>query len=152
MAGAPAPFVVASAETLSYAVATGEIGNPRSFKRPVRVNVPRALPTDDVLVVRERRAADAGPKKERAAHPAVATAPAPAGWRGAQTLDVVEAAGFLTSSPGAQNGRPTAVALLCATLDEVRAVSARVTVSSGDRAAQDALSLPPSFRAASSRF
>ncbi len=132
----PAPFVVASAETLSYAVATGEIGDPRSFKRPVRVNVPRALPTDDVLVVRERRAADAGPKKERAAHPAVATAPAPAGWRGAQTLDVVEAAGFLTSSPGAQNGRPTAVALLCATLDEVRAVSARVTVSSGDRAAQ----------------
>ncbi len=59
----PAPFVVASAETLSYAVATGEIGDPRAFKRPVRVTVPRALPTDDVLVVRERRAGDAGPKR-----------------------------------------------------------------------------------------
>jgi aconitate hydratase len=46
------PFVVASAETLAYAVATGEIGDPRGFKRPVRVTIPRALPTDDVLIVR----------------------------------------------------------------------------------------------------
>src|SRR6185503_20533139 len=49
------PFVVASAETLAYAVATGNVGDPRSFKRPVRVTVPRALPTDDVLILRERR-------------------------------------------------------------------------------------------------
>ncbi len=48
------PCIVASAETLAYAVATGEIGDPRSFKRPIRVSVPRTLPTDDVLVVRER--------------------------------------------------------------------------------------------------
>ena len=48
-----APFVVASAETLAYAVATGEIGDPRGFKRPVRVTVPRVLPTDDVLIVRK---------------------------------------------------------------------------------------------------
>ena len=70
----PTPFVVASAETLSYAVATGEIGDPRSFKRPVRVTVPRSLPTDDVLVVRERRAADAGAKKDRPAPAAAAVA------------------------------------------------------------------------------
>src|SRR5262249_44085079 len=48
-------FVVASAETLAYAVATGSVGDPRSFKRPVRVTVPRALPTDDVLILRDRR-------------------------------------------------------------------------------------------------
>src|SRR6202035_2126065 len=60
------PFVVASAETLAYAVASGEMGDPRSFKRPVRVTVPRALPTDDVLVARKgermrpRAAAQAG--------------------------------------------------------------------------------------------
>lgn len=51
--GASGRFVVGSAETLAYAVAYGEVGDPRSFKRPVRVTVPRALPTDDVLVVRK---------------------------------------------------------------------------------------------------
>jgi aconitate hydratase len=49
-------IVVASAETLAYAVATGHIGDPRLFKRPVRITVPRALPTEDVLVVRKQRA------------------------------------------------------------------------------------------------
>jgi aconitate hydratase len=44
--------LVASPETLAYAVATGSLGDPRGFKRPVRVSVPRSLPTDDVLVVR----------------------------------------------------------------------------------------------------
>jgi aconitate hydratase len=48
-------FIVASAETLAYAVATGHIGDPRMFKRPVRITVPRALPTEDVLVVRKQR-------------------------------------------------------------------------------------------------
>jgi aconitate hydratase len=47
--------MVASAETLAYAVAHGRIGDPRSFKRPVRVTVPRSLPTDDVLIVRKTR-------------------------------------------------------------------------------------------------
>ncbi|MFO0659006.1 MAG: aconitase family protein [Polyangiaceae bacterium] len=50
-----APFVVASTETVSLAVATGEIGDPRSFTRPVRVTVPRVLPTDDVLILKESR-------------------------------------------------------------------------------------------------
>jgi aconitate hydratase len=44
--------IVASQETLVYAVATGKLGDPRGFKRPVRVSVPRTLPTDDVLIVR----------------------------------------------------------------------------------------------------
>jgi aconitate hydratase len=62
---------VASPETLAYAVATGELGDPRGFKRPVRITLPRELPTDDVLVARkpvrgdlEKRAPDkphAGP-------------------------------------------------------------------------------------------
>ena len=58
-------FVVASAETLAYAVATGNVGDPRSFKRPVRVTVPRALPTDDVLILRERRPDAARPRSGR---------------------------------------------------------------------------------------
>jgi aconitate hydratase len=53
--GAEPGFVVASAETLAYAVASGQMGDPRLFKRPVRVTVPRALPTEDVLVVRKQR-------------------------------------------------------------------------------------------------
>ncbi len=126
----PTPFVVASAETLSYAVATGEIGDPRSFKRPVRVTVPRSLPTDDVLVVRERRAADAGAKKGTPA-PAPAAAPSPpTPWKGASTLDVIDATAFLTATAtnGAANGKPRArVAVVCATLDEVRTVVSRVT-------------------------
>ncbi|MCS6899799.1 MAG: aconitase family protein [Polyangiaceae bacterium] len=56
-------FLVASAETLAYTVATGNVGDPRAFKRPVRVTIPRTLPTDDVLVLRERRAEAAAPKR-----------------------------------------------------------------------------------------
>ncbi len=59
--------VVASAETLAYAVATGEVGDPRAFKRPVRVTVPRALPTDDVLVTRKAERAAASRSAEPAA-------------------------------------------------------------------------------------
>jgi aconitate hydratase len=47
-----ANVLVASQETLTYAVATGKLGDPRGFKRPVRVSVPRSLPTDDVLIVK----------------------------------------------------------------------------------------------------
>ena len=65
--GKGAGFLVASAETLAYAVAYGKVGDPRAFKRPVRVTVPRALPTDDVLIVRKGRgkskADDAAAKK-----------------------------------------------------------------------------------------
>ncbi len=47
--------LIASAETAAYAVAYGKLGDPRGFKRPVRVSVPRTLPTDDVLVARKAR-------------------------------------------------------------------------------------------------
>jgi aconitate hydratase len=58
-------FVVCSAETLAYAVASGVVGDPRSFKRPVRVTVPRALPTDDVLEVRKQKGRGKGEGSER---------------------------------------------------------------------------------------
>jgi aconitate hydratase len=116
-------FVVASAETLAYAVATGEVGDPRLFKRPVRVTVPRALPTDDVLVVRDRRPGEALAKKA-----AVATAAEPVQvWKGPQTLEIVEGAAFDEQRARAQ-GRTAAAgsnghshyAVVCGTLDEVR--------------------------------
>jgi aconitate hydratase len=90
----PAPGVpeaqrslVASAETLAYAVATGEIGDPRSFKRPVRVTVPRALPTDDVLVTRKQKKAKAGSPQSDAAP----SAPPTTAWDAEASLKVSSA-------------------------------------------------------------
>jgi aconitate hydratase len=80
-------FVVASAETLAYAVASGQVGDPRGFKRPVRVTVPRALPTDDVLVVRRAKAKGKGEAQERAA--AAPDGPASLAWSGPATLDLL---------------------------------------------------------------
>ena len=60
--------LTASAETIAYGVATGAVGDPRSFKRPVRVTLPRTLPTDDVLVAR---------KPDRTAGPGTAAARPP---------------------------------------------------------------------------
>ncbi len=107
--GAPS-FVVASAETLAYAVATGVVGDPRSFKRPVRVTVPRALPTDDVLVLRDKKGETAATKKV----PTVAVAEP---WKGATTLDV-------RTSPPSSDDKPTGdgFALVLANLDEIRAM------------------------------
>src|SRR5258706_2279476 len=53
-AGESRGFVVASAETLAYTVAKGTVGEPRSFKCPGPVTGPLALPTDDVLILRDR--------------------------------------------------------------------------------------------------
>jgi aconitate hydratase len=130
--GGELPFVVASAETLAYAVASGEIGDPRLFKRPVRVTVPRTLPTDDVLVVRVRGSAEVAAKK---ASPTVADPGAT--WKGTETLEIVEGASFDELSPKPPLGRPPAsagstpssapivngkghLAVLCGTLEEVR--------------------------------
>jgi hypothetical protein len=84
--GATPKFVVASAETLAYAVATGVVGDPRSFKRPVRITVPRTLPTDDVLIVRKGKgkqkegdAAKSAPLEARPAH----------GWKAALSLPLI---------------------------------------------------------------
>lgn len=79
-------FVVASAETLAYAVATGQLGDPRSFKRPVRVTVPRALPTDDVLVLRKVK----GKGKEADRGPSVEEKPEQRAWTGSVTLSLVK--------------------------------------------------------------
>ncbi|HVY48659.1 MAG TPA: aconitase family protein [Minicystis sp.] len=116
VAGTPS-FVVASAETLAYAVATGYVGDPRSFKRPVRVTVPRALPTDDVLILRDKKGEQQAAKKS----PAL---PTTVPWRGPLTLDVLE--GVPTNGAAASNGSG-GLALVLSTLDEVRAAVERAT-------------------------
>jgi aconitate hydratase len=110
--------VVASAETLAYAVAHGVMGDPRSFKRPVRVTVPRVLPTDDVLVVREKKGE--GTDAKRAAPIAPAAAPA---WKNG-ALEVVE--------PGRAFAAPGPVAVFCPAVDDVRHVALRAQESGGD--------------------
>lgn len=154
IAGAPS-FVVASAETLAYAVATGVVGDPRSFKRPVRVTVPRALPTDDVLILRDKKGEQVSTKKPPPAPTAVP-------WKGPLTLDVLagvpkvnghaavgapgRAAPAPVEAPAAaaadQQGQAApaeskvagGVALVLSTLDEVRAVAERATDLSTVRA------------------
>jgi aconitate hydratase len=123
--GTAAPYVVASAETLAYAVATGSVGDPRNFKRPVRVTIPRALPTDDVLILRDKKGVEASARK-----PPVAPVRTP--WKGPITLDVHE--GLVVpaaeppsgAEPPGQRPAPKAAAdragtaLVLSTLDEVR--------------------------------
>jgi aconitate hydratase len=82
-------FIVASAETLAYSVASGRIGDPRSFKRPVRITVPRLLPTEDVLVVRKQRTK--GKRSESDASP-----PPPAPERSAPTWHAELPLGVMT--------------------------------------------------------
>ncbi len=134
-----APFVVASAETVAYAVATGCIGDPRSFKRPVRVTVPRALPTDDVLILRDKKGEQSASKK-------APMPPPPVGWRAAATLAIVEtlsprgvafgpkvAPAARPESAGAE-GETQGTALLLSTLDEVRAATEHPGELTGVRA------------------
>jgi aconitate hydratase len=104
-------FVVASAETIAYAVATGSVGDPRSFKRPVRVTVPRTLPTDDVLVVRKAKTKP----KEEGSRAAPLEAPALHGWRDGLTLPLV--------TSRAKPEQPSA--LLLSSLEDVRWVARR---------------------------
>ncbi len=113
--------MVASAETLAYAVATGEVGDPRSFKRPVRVTVPRALPTDDVLVA--RKAGRANPSEVRSSKGEPSSRAVP-GWHGPLTLDLVQGSAFAASEARAPGGSATGagLAVLCTTFDEVRAL------------------------------
>ena len=116
--------VVASAETLAFAVATGEVGDPRAFKRPVRVTVPRALPTDDVLVARKAERGEGGAKKGEPAR-AVLRREAPEvfpAWKAAQTLDLLDGASL---GPHLKSNGRSGVAAVCATLDEVRDLAAR---------------------------
>ncbi|NUO48885.1 MAG: 3-isopropylmalate dehydratase [Polyangiaceae bacterium] len=118
-------FVVASAETLAYAVASGSVGDPRSFKRPVRVTVPRVLPTDDVLVLRDKKGEAAGPKK------APTTLPL-APHKDALNLDVLEGLGSLSQPGGARKTNPEGVAVLL-TSEEARALYERPLARDGVR-------------------
>ncbi len=132
-----APFVVASAETVAYAVATGTIGDPRSFKRPVRVTVPRALPTDDVLILRDK-------KGEQSASKRAPAPPAPLGWRTAASLEIVatipaRGAAFGTKGAGSRaaagaEGETQGTALVLSTLDQVRAATEHPGELTGVRA------------------
>ncbi len=126
--GPTRPIVTASAETLAYAVANGEMGDPRSFKRPVRVTIPRELPTDDVLVLRDRKGAAGDPSKKANIAGVVATP-----WKGAQTLTLLEGAqGLSSAKPASEN---EALAIVCTSLEDVRVVGARaVELSSSVRA------------------
>ncbi len=100
-------FVVASAETLAFSVATGTVGDPRSFKRPVRVTVPRTLPTDDVLIVRKAKSKS---KEADSSKQAAIEAPRAHPFSEAQTLPVVS-----------KRGKPSAPsALVLESLDDVR--------------------------------
>jgi len=129
--------VVASAETLAYAVATGEVGDPRAFKRPVRVTVPRALPTDDVLIARKVMRGEVSPRspKRDEARSETASSLAVPPWTAAQTLVLVDGAAFAGGAQGETNsdakfdgkgdGKKPRVAVLCGTLDEVRELTGR---------------------------
>ena len=134
---APGPgCYVVSAETLAYTVAHNQLGDPRAFKRPVRVQIPRELPTEDQLVVRERRDAPGSTKKP----PSVPVPPLAPAFRAAETLLVYEPAqrppmkgsDGPPSSPKvvAPEPLPGEIAVgpwaaLCATSNEVRQVAGR---------------------------
>jgi aconitate hydratase len=111
----PTRAVIASAETIAYAVATGSAGDPRSFKRPVRVTVPRTLPTDDVLIVRKGKGKGKDGEGVKAAQLEV---PLAHGWQGAaQTLPLV-----------IRRDRPEKPsALVLDSLDDVRWVARRAS-------------------------
>lgn len=58
------PRLTASAETLAFALAHGHLGDPRGFRRQVRVALPRQLPTEDTLLLGGTRR-DGTPRKGR---------------------------------------------------------------------------------------
>ncbi|MBI4706089.1 MAG: 3-isopropylmalate dehydratase [Deltaproteobacteria bacterium] len=119
------PYLVASAEALSYAVAHGVVGDPRAFKRPARVTVPRVLPTEDVLVVRAR------PRKKGGAEPLPpmpARAAAPP-WAPGIVLGLSHGlpadGAALGSSDAAAKDR--GLAAVASSMDEVRLLADRIT-------------------------
>ncbi|MBI2388962.1 MAG: 3-isopropylmalate dehydratase [Deltaproteobacteria bacterium] len=121
----PGAYVV-SAETLAYTVAHSQLGDPRAFKRPVRVQIPRELPTEDQLVVRERRDAPGSTKKP----PAVPVPPLATPFKGAETLLVYSPANRVTGKPVGPEPRPGEIAAgpwaaVCKSSGEVRQVAGR---------------------------
>ncbi len=125
-------FLVGSAEALSYAVAHGVVGDPRAFKRPARVTVPRVLPTEDVLVVR-KKAQKKGPQPI----PFKPTAPRPiTPWTGTTTLQLVRGIpnGEMLFQDPAEGKKTTGLALVLEALDDVRSVSEAITTGAAVRA------------------
>jgi aconitate hydratase len=113
-----ATSVVASAEAVAYAVATGEVGDPRAFKRPVRVTVPRTLPTEDVLV--ERKGGRSEVVRTSAQAGSVEGRPDTAAWLAEESLALAVFDGaapeeIARGAPGAAG-----VAVACATFQELR--------------------------------
>lgn len=113
-------FMVASAEALSFAVAQGVVDDPRKFKRPARVTVPRVLPTEDVLVVRKR-----GQKKGPAPRPFEPTElPDPEPWKGTKTTLALHHGILEGAAAEVTSGKKTeALAVVLDRLDEVRSVA-----------------------------
>jgi len=126
----PRRHLVASAETLSYAVAHGVVGDPRAFKRPARVTVPRVLPTEDVLVVRAKNQKKALPQP-----PAPPPPPPPAlAWKGSTSLDLqVGLPGPNSASKGKPGSKPRGVAVVLSDPEQVRAVAELIAVGANIR-------------------
>jgi aconitate hydratase len=121
----PGSYVV-SAETLAYTVAHSALGDPRAFKRPVRVQIPRELPTEDQLVVRERRDAPGSTKKP----PTVPVPPLAAPFKKEETLLVYEPSARPANKPVGPEPRPGEIAVgpwaaICSNSAEVRHVAGR---------------------------
>lgn len=117
---------IVSAETLAYTVAHSQLGDPRAFKRPVRVQIPRELPTEDQLVVRERRDAPGSTKKP----PSVAVPPLATPFKAGETLLVYEPANRSAGKPIGPEPNAGEIAegpwaAVCGTSHEVRQVAGR---------------------------
>ena len=107
-------FVVASAETLAFAVATGKVGDPRGFKRPVRVAAPRVLPTEDALLLRKGKGR---PRQEASPTEGLSSVARAQPWTNGTTLQII-------SKPGpAELTGPSAV--IIESLEQLRWVAHR---------------------------
>lgn len=62
---APSQRMTVSPDTLAFAAAHGQLGDPRGFRRQVRVALPRQLPTEDTLLLGGSRR-DGSPRRPRA--------------------------------------------------------------------------------------
>lgn len=61
--------LVVSPETCAYSLFHGSLGDPRGFKRPVRISIPRQYSTDDVLLLRAGEGRGGAKGKGRATVP-----------------------------------------------------------------------------------
>lgn len=121
----PGAYIV-SAETLAYTVAHSTLGDPRAFKRPVRVQIPRELPTEDQLVVRERRDAPGSNKKP----PTIPVPPLGSPFKAVETLNIYEPSSRATGKGVGPEVKPGDLqvgpwAAVCSNAGDVRQVASR---------------------------